>query len=225
MGYSLPTNEVSAQNQLALVKIYVQKSNYGARAVRIDEIKALSPVKSDRISKCHRFLVDFGLLIKKGHTYQPSEEAIKISEYFAGGDDYAAQKSLREIISTTWFGKFVDEFLKLVGSANRESLVERLLIAAKAPAIELNREKAGVLIDWLLMAGYIQRNTNGSFSLYKAPESQDGGTPDSPVEPRISDINVNGRDIKINLTLEVSLSELNPELRAEVINLIKQKLI
>ncbi|MBE0447555.1 MAG: hypothetical protein IBX64_05565 [Actinobacteria bacterium] len=225
MKYSLPTNEVSAQNQLALVKIYVQKSNHGKRAVRIDEIKALSPVKSDRISKCHRFLVDLGLLIKEGHRYRPSKNAIKISGHFADGSDSTAQEDLRALVAGSWFGRFVEEFLKLVGSASRESLVERLLIAAKMPDIDLNRRKAGVLIDWLLTANFIQKDSNDSFFLNETPFLPDNKHLSSSELTGTGVSSAGEHGARLNLTIEVSLSELDPELRSEIMNLIKQKLV
>lgn len=225
MRYSLPTNEVSAQNQLALVNIYVQKSDRGKQAVRIDEIKALSPVKSDRISKCHRFLVDFGLLIKEGHSYRPSDEAVKVSSYFADENNHAAQEALRALIANNWFGKFVEELLNLVGSVHRESLIERLLVASKMPGIDLNREKAGVLIDWLLMAKFIQKDSNGNFILNRAPILPDSECLGSLEDAEFCFDNPSEQDVKLNLTIEVSLSELDPELKGEILNLLKQKLV
>jgi hypothetical protein len=224
MKYSLPTNEVSAQNQLALVKIYVQKSGRERQTVRIDEIKALSPVKSDRISKCHRFLVDVGLLIKEGHSYKPSEDAVRISEYLADENDFAVQESLRTLIARSWFGRFVEELLRLVGSISRESLIERLLISAQVPDVDLNREKAGVLIDWLLMATFIQKDSNGGFILSGTPLSQDGEYTGGLGKAKVDLGNEGEQNIKLNVTIEVSLSELDQELRSEIVKLIKQKL-
>ncbi|MBS3909620.1 MAG: hypothetical protein KGZ93_08355 [Actinobacteria bacterium] len=226
MRYSLPTNEVSAQNQLSLVKIYVQKSGDGANPVRIEEIKALSPVKSDRISKCHRFLVDIGLLIKEGHKYRPTKEAVRIINYFADGENYSAQERLRALVAETWFGSFIRELLRLVGAVDKDSLVQRMLVEAKLPDVDLNKEKAAVLIDWLLTADFIEKNSSDRFILNETPllpESVPVQMPTIPVSTVLEPV-ADDKGMKIKFNVELSLDELSPRMRSEIIRLIKDRL-
>lgn len=226
MRYSLPTNEVSAQNQLSLIKIYVQKSINGANQVRIEEIKALSPVKSDRISKCHRFLVDIGLLNKEGHKYRPTHEAVKIINCFADGENYSAQEQLRSLVAETWFGAFVDELLHLVGSIDKDSLIQRMLVEAKLPDVALNKEKAAVLIDWLLLADFIEKNSSERFILNETPlltESVPTPTTTLPAATLLEQVE-QSKGMKINVNVELSLDELSPQIRGEILRLIKGKL-
>jgi len=225
MKYSLPTNEVSAQNQFALIKIYVQKSNNGSNPVRIEEIKALSPVKSDRISKCHRFLVDVGLLIKEGHKYRPTREAIRIINYFADGENYSAQERLRALIAQSWFGAFVQELLRLVGPIDKDALIKRLLVEARLPDANLNKEKAAVLIDWLLMADFVEKNSSDRFILNETPLLPDNPPPSDTASATLIEQAPKIRKMSINVNVELSLDELTPHIRNEIVELIKKKLL
>lgn len=168
MTGSLPTDEVTVENQLAVLRFIVGVSDRGSKSITTDEVAALAAAVDcdrDRVARCIPFFVSTGLVERASPRgpLKPTAAAVE----FADADDTRGKATLRGIFANAWFGKAVAQALKVAGRSDEEKLLKVLSRAGRIDFRKAKRakDKTKKLIEYLVHAGYLAEDAAGYYDL------------------------------------------------------------
>lgn len=150
---TLPTERLSFEKQLSVLRAYGAASGPDRKAVTIAEVGSiLSDIATTSVSLCNQFFVDVGLLAREGNKFRPSSSVIEYLHAFEWSPTTAAQKLAPEL-GNTWFAKSLQPKLSY-RALTRDEAVSYL--AEDAKASKDYRKQLEVLIDYLDAAALIK---------------------------------------------------------------------
>lgn len=185
----LPTDRITFDKQLKLLRAYVSASDGGAKAATNEEVGAVVEMKGSTVSLGNAFFVKNGFLIRSGRGYIPSKEVL---EYKLAHDWDAATagSKLAPLIERTWFWQVLKPKLGLRPIDEGEALND---LALKIGARPEYKNQIKTLLDYLLLAGSILREgttltlvrRRPGETAYEAPPAEERAS--SPPPPKSQD--------------------------------------
>lgn len=152
----LPTDRVSFDKQLALLRGYAAASGAEKRAVSNSEVGSVVGVHPGSVSNCNPFFFDVGLIVRESGVYKPSEAVFDYANSYAWSADEAGLK-LASTLSGTWFYAALLPRLNFRPLAKDEALK---VLADEAKAAPEYRDQLCLLLDYLAVAGLVSLEGN-----------------------------------------------------------------
>lgn len=165
----LPTERVSFEKQMNVLRAYAAASGQEKKAVTNDEVAAvLSGLAASSISLCNPFFSDCGLLIAEGRKQKPSDAVFDYLHAYEWNPESAATK-LRPALIDSWAAK---ELLPKLAfrTLGKDEAIKFLAEASKAQ--KAHRRNLETLLEFLNAAGVLLIEGN---SVSKLQASQPGG--------------------------------------------------
>jgi|GEM_PF-1020966 len=152
-NYSLPTQRITCEKQLNLLRAYAAVSGPNKKAVKIDEVVEVSKIGNATISTANAFFVEAGLLLKSDAGFLPAESVRAFALAHEWGPDTAAQK-LAPTLRSTWFAERVIPKLSMGPVREAELFDDLAMTAAVGPDF---KPRIRLLIDYLEESGIATR--------------------------------------------------------------------
>lgn len=175
---ALPTQRLSFEKQLSILRAYGAASGTERKAVTIAEVGSiLSDIATTSVSLCNQFFVDVGLLAREGNRFRPAASVIEYLHAHEWNPETAANKLGAEL-RDTWFARCLQPKLAY-RTLTRDEAVSYL--AEEAKATTDYRKQLDVLIDYLDAAALVKADGT---SVTKASNSEK--EPGAPSEEKPS---------------------------------------
>jgi len=154
---TLPTERVSFDKQLSVLRAYAAASGPEKKSVSNDEVAAVvGELKGSSVSLCNPFLADVGLLIAEGRKQKPSDAVFDYHHAYGWDPEKAAQK-LRPVLAETWAAKALLPKLAFRQLSKDEAIA---FLADESKATKNHRRNLETLLDFLSAAGAIRVEGN-----------------------------------------------------------------
>ena len=150
----LPTNRLTFQKQVDIIRAYGAAYDAGKGPVGIEDITGYVNMAASTVSQTNAFLTDVGLVRKDGRRFVPSPEVQAMNRLYDVSRDKAHAK-LSPLFEKTWFGAIVMPKLKF-RPMPEEDMVHELFEAATAETAHLSQVR--MLIDYLVLVGLVERD-------------------------------------------------------------------
>lgn len=162
---ALPTDRLSFDKQLAVLRAYAAASGISKNAVSNADVEKISGISTSSISICNPFFNDAGLIVREGMKQRPTQAVFDYSHSYQWESDKAAQK-LASTLELTWFAHALLPKLSF-----RQLLKdEAITIFAEESKASLNyRRQLVLLIDYLEVSGLIRVDGNTLSKVQKKP--------------------------------------------------------
>lgn len=170
-NYALPTERITCEKQLNLLRAYAAVSGHNKKPVKIDEVAEVSKIGNATISMANAFFVEAGLLIKGDAGFLPAESVRAFALAYEWGPETAAQK-LAPTLRGTWFAERVIPKLSMGKAPEKELYDDLALTAGVGPDF---RPRIKLLIDFLEESGIAERD--GDFVKKGSAASVTGSAP------------------------------------------------
>jgi len=171
--YALPTDRLSFQKQLEVLKAFAVGSQNATQPVGAKKLASLTHIGYATAPLNNIFYFETGLITraKKG-LYLPTPPTLEFARRVSFSTANAGE-ALTTTFENTWFYKAVVERLAM-GSATKPTIVEALARTASADASYATQ--FGTLLDWLAYVGLITIGDDENVALVKGAEIG-GGEP------------------------------------------------
>lgn len=147
----LPTDRLSFEKQLSVLRGYAAASGPEKKAVGNADVSKIVGIHAGSISNCNPFFADAGLLIRDGQKYRPSEEVFAYSSSYQWDQEKATLK-LYAILQVTWFAATLMPKLAFRSFTKDEAVT---FLAEEAKASPEYKVQLELLLDYLKVAGVI----------------------------------------------------------------------
>jgi hypothetical protein len=150
---SLPTDRVSFEKQLVVLRAYAKASAAAdGQPVSNADVAKYADVHPGSISSCNQFWNDVGLLAREGNKNRPDDAVVEFDQAAEWSPDKAGFK-LARVLESAWFAQALGRKLALRSSISRSEAVE--FLAEEARAGKEYRLHLEILLDYLRVAGLI----------------------------------------------------------------------
>lgn len=177
----LPTDRVSFDKQMSVLRAYAAASGHDKRAVNNDEVAKvmIDGLAASSISLCNPFLADAGLLTPAENRKQrPHDAVFDYLHAFEWSPETSAQK-LGRVLSETWAAKSLMPKLSYRQMSKDEAIA---FLAEDSKATKAHRKNLETLLDFLSASGVIRVDGN---TVMKASVA-------APAPPPAAGTNANG---------------------------------
>lgn len=186
-NYVLPTDRITCEKQLTLLRGYAAVSGHSKKPAKINEVAEASKISATTISLANGFFVEVGLVQKTDAGFVPSDEVAAFALAHEWKADTAALK-LAPIIRQSWFAERVRSQLSMA-SVHENELMDTLAMAAGVgPDF---RPRIKLLLDWLVVTGVAEREGD---SLKKGTQAS-GSAPAPAHDKAAVPANVEPKDV------------------------------
>lgn len=152
----LPTERINISKQLDILRAWAAASGPMMKVVRNDDVAAIVKMQPSTVSMCNAFFASTGLLVKSEGGYVPGAEVIAFLRHYEWSPETAAQK-LAPVLTRMWFAEALLSKLSFRPLSEDECIKNLAEAAAAAPEY---RSQLRVLLDYLAVAGLIQKDGN-----------------------------------------------------------------
>ena len=154
---ALPTDRVSYERQLGILRAYAAASGPERRGVTNDDVeKVYGDLKSNSISLCNAFFVDVGLLAQDGRKLRPSDAVFDYQHAYEWNPDSALLK-LNRLFVDTWAAKALLPRLSFRQLSKDEAIS---VLADESKATKGHRRNLEILLDFLSGTGVVKVEGN-----------------------------------------------------------------
>ena len=154
---SLPTDRLSFEKQVLLLRCYAVASGAENKAVSISDLASLSKLNPTSAGLNNTFLAEAGAIVKAGTSYQPATEVISFERAYQFDSEKAGHK-LAPIFRRAWFGSAILRKVALGPITEQDAITE---LADVARATTEHSSQLRLLLEYLSVAGLIERDANG----------------------------------------------------------------
>lgn len=152
--YPLPSNDLSFEKHLDILKAYVVSSKEGKEPVSYNNFKTLVDVNPLKISNNNKFFENIGLIKNidrsKG-TYIPQEATLRLYNALKWDKKEEISKILKETLTDSWFWNSAKQLVELKGFVSKKELKDKIGYDVSADPKKHNNALS-ILIDYLLYA-------------------------------------------------------------------------
>jgi len=222
--HSLPRGDIKFENEIAILKGFVEFSNKGKKPVKYDEIRVIK-VHKTIISSELNFFADIGLAEKvKGSRYRPTSKTIDFVNNLNWGKEKKAKNVLRSVLLDCWFGKLVSKLLTISVEVTVDDLIQELGIEAEADP-EKDKKSVERLVEWLEYANVIEMDENKKVTLKQdsilAPEEVQETTIETTKKEEKQLQKISKAEISISFLVQVTPQTKKEEIE-KIIKIIKE---
>jgi hypothetical protein len=151
----LPTDRVSPENQLRILRAWASVSNEGTRAATVNEVAANVRMVSSTVAMTNPFFSSIGLLKRLAvGTYIPTKPVVCYFNAYAKNPETAGAE-LGQVFQDAWFGQVILPKLKF--SPMDEKSVLSVLEEASGGGQEQGKA-LGFILDFLKLGQVIEHN-------------------------------------------------------------------
>jgi hypothetical protein len=165
---TLPTDRISFDKQLDILRAYAAASAGGTKSATLDEVSAVVKMAVTTISMANPFFSNIGLITKSDMSYLPSGDVVGFLRAYDWNKETASRK-LAPTISQTWFWEAISPLVSY-GPQEQDALITALAEACSAGPEY--RKQLGILIDYAVAAGLVERDG----TQIRAPKSSSAAT-------------------------------------------------
>jgi hypothetical protein len=152
---TLPTERISFDKQLDILRAYAAATAQGTKSATLDEVAAIVGMAPTTVSMANPFFSNVGLISKTdAGSYMPAAEVVSFLRAYEWNRETASHK-LAPIIRETWFSKTLLPRLSY-GPLEEDSAITAL--AEEASAGPEYRKQLGILIEYAIAAGLVERD-------------------------------------------------------------------
>lgn len=149
---SLPTDRVSFENQLLILRAFAKASlAVDKAAVSNSEVARYAGVAPSSISNCNAFWNDAGLLVREGYKLRPVQAIFDFDQASEWSADQAGGR-LASVLGASWFGKAMLTKLAIKPTTIPEALQ---FLAQECRASIDYKDQIKLLLDYLEVAGLV----------------------------------------------------------------------
>lgn len=168
----IPTERVSFDKQMAVLRAYAAASGPGKKAVTNDEVaQVFSELAPSSISLCNPFFSDVGLLMAEGRKQRPADAVFDYLHAYEWNPDTAALK-LKDLFGRSWAATTLLPKLSF-RQLSRDEAIQ--FLADESKAQKVHRKNLETLLEFLNAAGVLKVEANTVSKLQ-------GGPAQAPVE-------------------------------------------
>jgi hypothetical protein len=149
----LPTDRVSPQKQLNILRAWASVSHEGTHAATVNEVAMMVDMASSTVAMTNPFFSSIGLLQRLAvGTYIPSPDVIA---YFNANNAETAGRKLAPAFRDAWFGKLIIPKLKYAAMSEKDVL----LALGDEACIGPDQQKAlEVILEFMAAVELIERD-------------------------------------------------------------------
>lgn len=152
---TLPTERVTFQKQLTLLRAYAAASGQSGKPVGLQEVANIVKLNVSTVSLCNSFLADVGFIEKTpAGQYQPAPDVMNFLRAYQWNPETASQK-LQPILRRTWFAQRLQPRLSMGSIEETEAIAELAEESHAAPRYQPNLK---MLLDFLEAGGVVRRD-------------------------------------------------------------------
>jgi hypothetical protein len=152
----LPTPRITFSKQLDILRAFAAASGPTGKVASNDDVGEIVKMNASTISLANPFLASGGLITKTDGGYIPCSEVMSFLRAYEWSPDTAAQK-LAPVLAKTWFAEELLSKLAFGPMSADEAIQDLADAASAAPEY---RGQLEILLDYLAVAGLIQRDGN-----------------------------------------------------------------
>lgn len=153
----IPTERVSFDKQMAVLRAYAAASGPAKKAVSNDEVAAVfNDLAASSISLCNPFFSDVGLLIQEGRKLRPSDAVFDYLHAYEWNPETAALK-LKDAFSQSWAAATLLPKLAFRALTRDEAIG---FLADESKAQKSHRKNLETLLEFLDKAGVVRIEGN-----------------------------------------------------------------
>lgn len=150
----LPTDRISFQKQLDILRAYALGSNGGTTPVHYKAAAEMVKMSAATVPLMNTFIVDNGFVEKSGNDFIPHRALIDFTQAYSWNPE-TAPKKLAPLIRTTWFGDFMLKRLQFRSMTEDEMIAE---LAQQVGAPPDCKAQIKTLIDYTEVSGLVKRD-------------------------------------------------------------------
>lgn len=150
---SLPSERLSFQKQLDVLRAYVAASSNGTRPCSLTEVASVVGLNSGSVSVANPFFASCGLIQRVDGKFAPSADVIAFQRAYEWDQDQAPQK-LGALLKEQWFFQALSPRLSFGALDEDQALALLADGAAAGPEYKTNLR---MLLEYLAAAGLIVR--------------------------------------------------------------------
>ena len=149
----LPTDRVSPENQLNILRAWASVSNEGTRAATVNEVAMRVDMASSTVAMTNPFFSSIGLLQRLAvGTYVPSPDVIA---FFNAKNPETAGRKLAPAFRDAWFGKLIIPKLKYSAMSDKAVLT----VLADEAGVGPEQQKAlEFILEFMTVVELIERD-------------------------------------------------------------------
>jgi len=179
LAKTLPTERVSTEKQLSVLRAYAAASGHDKRPVSNDEVAAIyDGLAASSISLCNPFFADVGLLVPEGRKQRPSQAVFDYLHAYEWNPETAALK-LGPVLAESWAAKTLTTRLAFRQLTKDETIG---VLADESKATKGHRRNLEILLDFLSLSGAVR--LEGGMVMKSATQS----APPAPTVGNVSEI-------------------------------------
>jgi len=149
----LPTERITVEKQLAILRAYAAASSHGSKTVKLEEVANVLGMATTTVSLANPFLTSVGLLSKTDAGFMPASEVVSFLRAHEWNPETSSHK-LGPIIERSWFFEAIKPRLSF-GPTDEDAIVNVLgETTAAGPDYKKNLQ---MLTEFAIAAGLVQR--------------------------------------------------------------------
>lgn len=167
---ALPSDRISFENQLNILRAYAAASGGSRDPVTIEEAAKLATVTAGTLTLNNGFFTETGLLAKTDDGFIPSDDVSDFHRAYSWDPDKAARK-LAPTLRNSWFAQALLPHLTMKPMKEGEAIQRLGEECHAAPKYE---KRLATLLDYLESADVVERENS---TISEGPLARDGGSP------------------------------------------------
>jgi len=173
--YDLPSERYGMATHFAVLRRFLAATSNGTDPVAAVRVEGQGVPKQSAVLNAG-FLTDIGLLVRTAPgMYKPTPAALELATAKSVGDD-RARPVLNRIISNSWFADSARSSLAAKPTMTEKELLGDLSVVTQTD-FSKKQGALAVILEYLVFAGIVVRNEDGSYSL------GNGNSPSVPTGP------------------------------------------
>lgn len=178
----LPTDRLTTENQLNILRAYVAASGTDRNAVANSDVEKVANISANSVSLCNGFFNEIGLLFREGIKQRPTDAAFDYFQAHQWKPDTASTK-LGPCFAQSWFGKALLPKLTFRQLTKDEALG---FLAEEAKAGVEYRKSLEIAVEYLIAAGLVRLDGNTLSIVAATPIASAPSPPKDGIETKVA---------------------------------------
>jgi hypothetical protein len=148
---NLPTERVSFEKQLSVLRGYAAASAPDRKTVSNADVGVIVNLSPNSISLCNPFWIDIGLLLREGNKQRPADAVFDYFQAYQWHPESSAEK-LAPLLEQAWFSRSLLPKLSFKSLSKSEAI---RFLAEEVKAPKEYEANLGLILDYMKGAGII----------------------------------------------------------------------
>lgn len=152
----LPTDRISFEKQLDILRAYAAGSSQGSRSVTLEELAQIMKMSPTTVTMANPFLSSVAFITRTDSGYMPAPEVLSFLRAWEWNRETAAHK-MAPIVENAWFFTAIRSRLEF-GPEEEDAVIQTL--GETAAAGQEYRKGLKTLVEYMVAVGLLQRDGN-----------------------------------------------------------------